>query len=276
MLVELLTQGGKRDLLAPSFSFRRLLSREQEAGVFRDIARLRYEVYCEECKYLDASAYPTGLEVDDYDNRSIHVSAQTAEGVIVGTVRLVLAAGDQIFPFEEHCPLFQDLALPPREECAEVSRLVVRRDYRRRPGDSLQGVTREFQEKGAAGDVAPRVGTGKVETKERRNRSPQIMLGMYREMYRYSRQCGVRYWYAAMEKGLARLLDRMGFHFVPVGPETDYYGPVTTYIADLRQVESALNNANKFLLAWFRDEPISDWLLITTLVKYKLGHFGKL
>lgn len=275
MLVELLTRGGKRDILAPNFSFRRLLSREQEAEVFREIARLRYEVYCAECKFLDESEYQSGLETDAYDNRSIHVSAQSSEGVVVGTVRLVLAKGDDIFPFEDHCAVFPDFAFPPKEQCAEVSRLIVKKHFRRRPGDTLQGVSREFQEKGKAGDISPQT-PPLIRKKERRSRSPQIMLGMYREMYRYSRQNGIRYWYAAMEKGLARLLDRMGFHFVPVGPETDYYGPVTTYIADLRQVESALNNANRFLLAWFQDEPISDWLLITTLVKYKLGHLGKL
>jgi N-acyl amino acid synthase of PEP-CTERM/exosortase system len=277
MLVELLTHGGKRDILAPHFSFRRLLSREQEAAAFRDIARLRYEVYCAECKYLEEQEYTAGLETDDYDNRSIHVSAQNNDGMVVGTVRLVLATGDNIFPFEEHCSVFPGFEFPPKEECAEVSRLIVKKDFRRRPGDNLQGVSKEFQERGTAEDISPQTKPLMHKSRERRSStSPQIMLGMYREMYRYSRQKGIRYWYAAMEKGLARLLDRMGFHFVPVGPETDYYGPVTTYIADLRQVESALNNANRFLLAWFQDRPISDWLLITTIVKYKLGHLGKL
>lgn len=276
MLIELLTQGGKRDILAPHFSFRRLLSKEQEADMFREIARLRYEVYCAECKYLNEQDYAAGLETDDYDRRSIQVSAENKDGLVVGTVRLVLANSQQIFPFEEHCTVFPDFVFPPKEECAEVSRLIVKKDFRRRPGDTLQGVTKEFQETGTAEDISPQTKSITYKHKERRSSSPQIMLGMYREMYRYSRQNGIRYWYAAMEKGLARLLDRMGFHFVPVGPETDYYGPVTTYIADLRQVESALNNANRFLLAWFQDKPISDWLLITTLVKYKLGHIGKL
>jgi len=275
MLVELLTHGGRRDLLTPSFKFRRLLSKDEEAESFRDIARLRYEVYCEECHYLDPGAYQSHLETDAYDERSVHVSAQTIEGLVVGTVRLVLARGNQIFPFEEHCPVYPDFDFPPREQCAEVSRLIVRKNYRRRAGDNLQGVSQEFQEKGSALEVTPQI-PPVIHHKERRSRSPQIMLGMYREIYRYSRQHGIRYWFAAMEKGLARLLDRMGFSFVAVGPETDYYGPVTPYLADLRQVENALNNANRFLLAWFQDEPISDWLLITTLVKYKLGHFGKL
>lgn len=274
MLVEYLTQGGKKDILAPNFSFCRLLSTEQEEEVFREIAKLRYEVYCAECRFLEENEYESGMETDDFDARSVHVAAQNSEGLVVGTVRLVMALSDQAFPFEEHCAVFPDFNFPPKQQCAEVSRLIVKKSFRRRTGDNLQGVTKEFQETGTAADISPQ--TNVLGHKDRRSSSPQIMLGMYREMYRYSRQNGIRYWYAAMEKGLARLLDRMGFHFVPVGPETDYYGPVTTYMADLRQVEDALNNANKFLLTWFQDRPISDWLLITTLVKYKLGHFGKL
>jgi N-acyl amino acid synthase of PEP-CTERM/exosortase system len=276
MLVEMLTQGGRRDILAPHFSFRSLPSREADADAFCEIARLRYQVYCAECRFLDEKDFPAGLETDDYDSRSLHVSAQTQDGALVGTVRLVLGAAREAFPFEGRCAVFPAFERPPREQCAEVSRLIVKKDFRRRPGDNLQGVTRDFQADGKAEDIAPSAKPLIAMRKERRRSSPQIMLGMYREMYRYSRQHGIRYWYAAMEKGLARLLDRMGFHFVPVGPETDYYGPVTTYIADLRQAEKALESANRFLFAWFRDEPISDWLLVKTIVKYKLGHLGKL
>jgi hypothetical protein len=30
------------------------------------------------------------------------------------------------------------------------------------------------------------------------------------------------------------------------------------------------------MLAWFQDETISDWLLVKTLIKYKLGRSSKL
>lgn len=276
MLVQLLTKGGKRDLLVPSFSFRQLSSRQQEIAMFNAIAQLRYEVYCAECKYLDAAKYESGLETDDFDDRSLHVAAQNNDGYVVGTVRLVFATPKDIFPFEEHCSIFPDFIAPPKEQCGEVSRLIVKKNFRRRPGDTLQGVTKEFQDKGTVDDIAPQQAATTINHKDRRSTSPQIMLGMYREMYRYSRMNGIRYWYAAMEKGLARMLDRMGFHFDPVGPVTDYYGPVTTYIADLHQMELAMSKTNRFLLAWFQDEHISDWLLIKTLVKYKLGHLGKL
>lgn len=274
MIVEFLTKGGTKDLLVPYFNFRRLISEKHEADLFAEIAKLRYEVYCTECKYLDEAEYEDGLEIDHLEHRSVHIAAQNLDGLVVGTVRLVLAKESENFPFADHCSIYPDFKFPPPEECGEVSRLIVKKSFRRRPGDSLQGVSKEFQEKGSAENIGPQTKT--ITGKNRRSSSPLIMLGMYREMYRYSRQNGVRYWYAAMEKGLARLLDRMGFRFIPVGPETDYYGPVTTYIADLRELEVSLRNANKFVLAWFQDEPISDWLLITTLAKFMWGKAGKL
>ena len=273
MLVDILTGGGKKDLIVPYFSFRRLHSRQEDAALFADIARLRYEVYCAECNYLDQSEYESGLEADHFDERSIHMAAQDLGGVVIGTVRLVLANPNQDFPFEEHCTVFPDFKFPPRAESGEISRLIVKKSFRRRAGDSLQGVSKEFQEKGAAASSGPQTKT--ITGRNRRTSSPLIMLGMYREMYRYSRQNGVRYWYAAMEKGLANLLDRMGFHFIPVGPETDYYGPVTTYVADLRELEVKLGKANKFMLAWFQDEHISDWLFVSTLVKFTLSQIFK-
>ncbi len=274
MIVELITKNGTQDLLAPFFRFRRLSSEAQEVELFREIAKLRYEVYCSECQYLEASEYQDGLETDHLESRSVHIAAQNMEDQVVGTVRLVLATGDEEFPFQDHCSIYPDFKFPPKEECGEISRLIVKKSMRRRPGDSLQGVSKEFQEKGGAGSITPQTKT--ITGKNRRSSSPQIMLGMYREMYRYSRENGVRYWFAAMEKGLAGLLGRMGFHFIPVGPETDYYGPVTTYVADLRELEETLFTANKFMLRWFQDEPISDWLFITTLIKFKFGKVGKI
>jgi N-acyl amino acid synthase of PEP-CTERM/exosortase system len=83
--------------------------------------------------------------------------------------------------------------------------------------------------------------------------SPILLLGIYRAMYRHSRQAGIRFWYAAMERSLARSLDKMGFRFIPVGPQTDYYGAVTPYMADIHELEAALRRDNKALAAWFID-----------------------
>ena len=100
----------------------------------------------------------------------------------------------------------------------------------------------------AAGNEAP--------THERRNDSPQIMLSMFRQIYAYSVAHDIRYWYAAMERTLARALVRLGFAFNPIGPETDYYGPVAPYLADLRDLERKVGDAKPDLLSWMR-EPLA-------------------
>lgn len=233
---------GAPDPIAPDFAFRGIGGR---SSLFEQIFALRYSIYCLECGYLDPKDYPSGHETDEYDLGAAHFTAHTQDGTLVGAVRLVHPFGLQRFPFEVHCQeLFDDIALPHRDECAEISRLVVAKSYRRRPGDNLAGVSEEF----VMGQISK---TPATET-ERRTVSPQILLGMYRQMYQYSLQHGVRYWYAAMERPLLRVLSRYGFEFTPLGPATDYYGPVTPYITDLRALERSLMQANPSLFAWFR------------------------
>jgi len=271
MLIEALLGGRQNDLLAPHFSFEQLHPGNiAETSLFRRIAALRYEVYCLECQFLDPADYPGHVELDDYDDRSTHVAAQNLDCLLVGTVRLVQASASQCFPFEEHCPVFESFSFPPREQCGEVSRLVVRKSFRRRPGDSLQGITKEFQEHGSLGAIAPTA----PPSRERRRNNPEILLGLYREMLRFSHQAGIRYWFAAMELPLARSLARMGFKFEAIGPETDYYGPVTPFMADLNALEATLKKQNPLLYAWFNDLSISPWLLFRTWIQMKFATTG--
>jgi N-acyl amino acid synthase of PEP-CTERM/exosortase system len=259
---------GRRDILVPYFDFDKVLRNVVESHVLRDIRKLRYDVYCLECAYLEAGEYDDGLEVDEYDGASIHFAAYTLDKRdIVGTVRLVQPGDDQVYPFQAHCPTFDHFVFPPREHCAEISRLVVRKTHRRRRGDSMEGISAEFQEKGKLSEIRAKPMIGK----EKRGNSPLLILGLYREMYRYSRANGIRYWYAAMERSLARSLEKMGFKFVPIGPQTDYYGPVTPFMADLNELNARLQKENKFLAAWFNDERIPTWVLLKTLAGNLFG-----
>ncbi len=211
----------------------------------RDLYRLRYAIYCEECGFLSADDYPDGLEIDSFDERSAQFSAVNDDQEVVGTARLVLASSDEAdFPLMSHCPPEADFVVPPARESAEVSRLAVNRKYRRRKGDTLFGVNEEEirKEPGAKDEV----------TGERRSNAPLLVLGLYREMYCYSRENGIRYWYAAMEGSLARVLKFFGFNFVPIGPQHDYYGPVRPYLGDLDVLEAQLKASNPDLLAWFQ------------------------
>jgi N-acyl amino acid synthase of PEP-CTERM/exosortase system len=203
---------------------------------------LRYQVYCLECGYLDAAAYADGREVDVYDDDSSHFFAHNLRQELVGYVRLVPPDLDGRFPWQLYCEHEGPVALPPAAEAAEVSRLMVRRDYRRRRGDILSGVN----------TAADQPRSSALPDGERRMESPQILLTLYRQMYQHSLEAGIRYWYAAMERPLARSLQRMAFTFEQIGPETDYFGPVAPFMTDLRRLEVNLESRNPALLAWMQ------------------------
>ena len=215
-----------------------------------DIFKLRYDVYCVECAFLKPDDAFEGLEFDDFDDCSTHFAAYTMEESLIGTVRLVQPRPPRHFPFELHCTTFPDFVMPPRAECGEVSRLAVKRTHRRRRADSVLGIP-GFTAMRGAGDVA----AFSPEVERRDRRSPMLLLGMYREMFRHSRAGGVRYWFAAMERSLAHSLAKVGFQFEPIGPEADYYGAVTPYVVDLNVMLERLEQNNPALGAWFGEKP---------------------
>ena len=205
---------------------------------YQSALQLRYQVYCIECNFLSPEDYPEGVETDEHDKDAAHFYAFDEDEELVGYVRLVSPDADQQFPIQRHCHASGVPALPCPSQAAEISRLMVRADYRRRRGDRLSGVTAEQNTAAFAG--------------ERRHEAPQILMSLYRQMYAYSRESGIRYWYAAMEKPLARSLLRLKFGFEAIGPETDYYGPVAPYLADLRKLEADVGAHRPELLEWLQ------------------------
>ena len=211
---------------------------QRDSVMLEEAYRLRYQVYCLECRYLPEQNYPDGRELDSYDEYSTHYCSFDRSGSLVGYVRLVEMDDRGRFPFQDHCVIFDDAKMPPASQCGEVSRLMVRSDYRRRRGDTLAGVN-ETQ------NIVPPEG-------DRRSNTPQLLLSLYRQMYAYSRAHDIRYWIAAMEVPLARSLARMNFGFRQIGAQTDYYGPVAPYLADLRELEQRLAETAPGLLAWMQ------------------------
>lgn len=221
------------------------LFRSREAVQGRDdellkkVFELRYQVYCQECGFLPAANYPDRCEVDPYDASSVHFCAFNLQDELVGYVRMVRPDLTQSFPFQSHChDLLPGATLVPPQQAAEISRLMVIQTYRRRRGDVLSGLTVE--------EDLPKV------NHDLRDHTPQILFSLYRQIYAFSVAHGTRYWYAAMERPLARALGQMGFAFKQIGPLTDYYGPVALYLGDLRQLETQVGQSNPALMAWLR------------------------
>lgn len=228
---------------APYFTARRLAMLDDPALMERAYG-LRYEVYCHDCHFLREEDYPERTEKDEYDANALHAVAFNLDGALVGYSRLVLPDACGLFPWQSHCTeLLAGVELPAYANSAEVSRLMVHRDYRRRRGDVVQGASVGLAEP-APNDFV-----------ERYRRRPQILLSLYRQMYLHSCRHGIRYWYAAMERSLAGALEMMGFPFRRIGPESDYFGPVAPYLADLTVLEDVLEKKMPELLSWLREDP---------------------
>ena len=109
---------------------------EQQSAVFA----VRYSVYCEEFGYEDPQAFKDRLETDDFDAHSTHcLVTHRASGMPAGCVRLVQAT-ERGLPLQGHCrggldeAFFASMA-QNRRQMAEISRLCVDGQFRRRRGE---------------------------------------------------------------------------------------------------------------------------------------------
>ena len=205
------------------FEFMRVAA--DDAGALRDIRRLRYDVYCVECKYLDAAAYPDGIEADPFDPHSTHFCARNERGEMVATLRLVFDS-TLGFPLEDHAgTLSEEYHRLPRDKSAEISRLILAKSYRRRANDGLYGA-----------DLGVPQGMTQAELAYRRSQYPLILFGLFKEMYMESLGIGLQDWLAAMEPGLQRMLSNFGLGLKQVGEPMSYYGQVIPFYASIEEL----------------------------------------
>ena len=205
-----------------------------------DVLRFRYEVYCEERGYLPPSDYPLGMELDEYDFTSAHFTVYGTEDKPVGYMRTVPAVENDEFPVFAHGLTAWDRHnLPPSEEAVECSRLMVRPDFRSRPVDGTFPTDPMLP-----GPVAL-------------NASALIQMKLVRLAYRHALENDVRWFYASVEPPLARRLNRLGFPLRQIGPPGEYFGTVTPYLMDLREMESTMKYGLPINWAFF-DNPSDD------------------
>lgn len=156
---------------------------------------------------MDAALCAEGQESDEYDPHAVHFAATTPSGSVVATLRLVLNS-PLGFPLEAHADgLLVARPGPERARAGEISRLIVAADYR-------------------AGTI----------------RQPLLLFGLFRHLYEECRRLDLGYLVAAMEGGLARLLRRLGFHFLPLGGSISYFGEVVPYGATLASMRPGYEN----------------------------------
>lgn len=210
---------------------------------YDSLYRLRYQVYCHEAHFLNPDHYPTGLECDKFDAVGEHFLATNTSfnDDTVGTVRLVKWSEQFSFPtavyFESLLGQLERLNFPI-ESTAEISRLCISKHYRKRAIDGLLGAE------------------GYIDTNNQRRKYPEIILELFKIMYRCSRDhLGITHWIATFESSLYRLLDRYGVHLEPLASEEiDYYGKVKIYGASIEQLEETMKIRRPELYAFFCEQ----------------------
>lgn len=174
--------------------------------------RLRYRVYCIERQFLAAADYPAGLEIDQYDESSVHVGAFDARHQLAGTARVVLPSRGTLPTLSHRPSLVAGPLWSSEARWVEVSRLSVSRRY---------GRTEHAQSIRPAVDYA----------------RGDVLLAVSQAVYLASKRVDATHWLVSIERPLARLLTRNGFPFRQLGPEFDYLGPVAAYSMDLAEFE---------------------------------------
>jgi len=177
---------------------------------------IRHDVYARELGFEKLRA--DQRETDRYDSHSVHCIVRTADAARrpVGCVRLVIPdAGDPHapLPFESLCHgvldrSILDPAKCPRDRIAEVSRLAIMGEFRRRKGEQQQPLAINPEDCGGAPVV----------------RFPNIPISLYFAAVAMAQRQGIEYLFTLTEPRLARHFALSGVDIRPIGKAVEHRG----------------------------------------------------
>ncbi len=189
--------------------------------------RIRHSVYCEDLAW--EATRPDGMEIDEFDAHSLHCLIRSrASGDFIGCVRLILTAPTDPhapLPFERTCgPALHrsqlDPAKLPRDRIAEVSRLAIIGQYRRRRGEK-------------------HTPAGTVQDNESDNQQPRfawLLIGLYMGVFAIAARHGLEHLFLLSEPRLARHLNKIGITNTQIGQPTEHRGFRVPAVMDVNQV----------------------------------------
>lgn len=220
-----------------------------ETPEYETYLALRYEVFCAELHRIEEFSKTSGdrrIETDRFDPVSRHWLATHLEtGMPAACCRLILPNpyGLSIARRYE----IEDYPYPGAraDATAEISRMAIAPEFRRRHSD--QGKPVEGDPNEELPDRAP-------EEKGRRHQ-PELVLGMYREIFLLAGEIGMTHAYAAMASNYSRILLMAGFPFIAVGPMNRAVEPPRRpYIVSRDDIIERLGIKNPGLLAFLHGE----------------------
>lgn len=181
-----------------------------------DVYFIRHDVYARELGFEPVRE--DQRETDAYDGRSLHCLLRTAADPhrLVGCARLVMAdpkSPESLLPLEIYCNETLDRSIVdpaqlPRGQMAEVSRLAVMSEFRRRKGE--QGREVSIQD-GDFGDA-------------QQTRFPYIPVSLYIGAVALAQRNGIEYLLTLTEPRLAQHFAKLGVNIVPIGAPVEHRG----------------------------------------------------
>ncbi|KFI22333.1 PEP-CTERM/exosortase system-associated acyltransferase [Nitrosococcus oceani] len=204
---------------------------QEEPKLFEQTLALRYQIYCLENSFENASDFPSKMEMDRYDKYSVHtLICHRDTGEAVATVRLVQpnsSGHHHGFPMEPHCnasltALPKESQLSSQHLPAEISRFAVSKSVRQRVM------------KIASAKQAGHSGRGKFNhTAWDRLLYSQFTLELFAAAIRLSDKHGITHWYSLTSPALLRTLRRFGIRLTSVDSAIDHRGMRLPCIDDL-------------------------------------------
>jgi N-acyl-L-homoserine lactone synthetase len=234
-----------------------------EKEELKEIYRLRYKIYVVEWGFEKPENHPNGFETDEFDEYSVHFATRADNGELVGTIRLILNPPGG-FPIERHCEIDTGTGNIPRDKIAEVSRLAISKNYRKRIEDKyIYGPDEERRSIGSFHNFTNKINYKRFDdryrlenikknpqTYEKRVR-PEAVISLFKAVYHESKKREITHWYAIMTKGLFILLRKLGINFQPIGDPVDYHGIRTPFMGEIKRIENEVSVKNPDLYEEF-------------------------
>lgn len=224
--------------LKPEHGFKqyfRLVAADTEP-LKHEVFRIRHKVYCEELGFEPVRE--DRMEQDEYDPHSLHclLRRNAPEGEPVGCARLVLPRPGQPdcpLPFERTCAQaidrsIIDPAALPREGIAEISRLAVRPEYRRRKGEASHEI--DLQRRDFGSSLQPRF--------------PYIPIALYLGAVALAKREGINTLFILTEPRLATHFMQLGVEVKQIGAPVSHRG---TRIPSVMHVDEIERNMRRIL-----------------------------
>ncbi len=179
----------------------------KEKEILDKMFRFRYQVYCLVDKLLDKNNYPNKKESDEFDDKSVFILAFNKKNEVLGMVRIIYNSSLG-FPTEEEFSLEKNLDKYNKDKMVELSRLIVRPDYR----------------------------------------NTLLLYDLYKAALFYSKQNGVKYWLGCVEEWFLKSLKKiMGDIDIPGKPIFCFNAMNYPFVLKVKEVESKIKSKNKLL-----------------------------